>query len=140
MLYSWDVDVPANTAEASPVRQDLKLAYGVVSQVTVVFPPGCVGLVHLRVFRGGQQVWPSTADQDLAGDTFPVEWPEHYELTNEPYSMVARLWNLDDSYEHTVTIRIAVLPRRAVVAFALADVFGRLLGLLMPRRKMPGGG
>jgi len=140
MLYSWDITVPANTTVADPVRQDLKLGYGVVSQVTVLFPPGCARLVHLRIFRGANQIWPSTSDQDLSGDTFPIEWPEYYELVNHPFVVVARLWNEDDTYEHTVTIRIAVLPRKAVVAYALADALSRLFSVLSPRRLFTGGG
>ena len=46
MLYVLALTIPANTAEATPYEEDLKLTDGVITRVEVEFPAGCAGLAH----------------------------------------------------------------------------------------------
>ena len=111
MFYEFRITTPANTPSTAPLETLLQLDAGAITAVEVLFPPGCVGLVHLTINDERHQVWPSNADSDLAGDTFPIAWDDAFELVDPPYTLRADTWNEDDSYPHTVTIRLELVPR-----------------------------
>lgn len=138
MLYNWIITVPKNTTRLAPVEVELTLAIGIVTWYSVLFPPGCAGLVHCKIFHREHQIVPSKGDQDLSGDTFPIEWNDFYELYGRPANFLARCWNADDTYAHNVTIRIAVVPRRAVVPLGIIDAIKELFRTLSPKRIFPG--
>ena len=138
MLYNWIIPVPKNTPQTAPVEQKMSLAIGIVTWYSIVFPPGCAGLVHCKIYHREHQIVPSKDDQDLSGDTFPIEWTDYYELYERPADFLARCWSEDDTYPHNVTIRIAVVPRRAIVPLAIADALKGLFGVLSPKRIFTG--
>lgn len=110
MDYAVSLTIPANTLEADAVESVLELCYGTVERVTVLFPPGPSGLVHVRIFRHTRQIWPSTPGESYVGNktmyTFAENWPIH-EL---PHEVVVQGWNLDDTYEHTVYVHLVIPP------------------------------
>ncbi len=110
MFYEYTITVTAGTAKAAPVEEELALAPGIVNQVAVQFLAGCVGEVHISIWRGEHQVWPGNVDGDIAGENNVVAWVEAYELKEEPYAMTVKGWAPNTSYDHTVTVRFAVLP------------------------------
>ncbi|MCL5026639.1 MAG: hypothetical protein M1531_09145 [Chloroflexi bacterium] len=110
MFYSLPLTIPANTTEADAQEVDLKLAPGVIHRVGLTFPAGCVGLAHARILRSGHQLWPTNPDQDFALDDTQVEWDDYFELNEDPFSVLIQAWNQDDTYAHTITVRIGVVP------------------------------
>lgn len=134
MLFVANITVAKSTTEASPKSQVLKIAHGIISWVSVSFPPGCVGLAHCVILHHEHQVWPSTENMSLAGDTFPIEWNEYYESYQPPYELKVKAWNEDDTYQHIITVRIAVLPRKAIVAATITDWLKSAVNSLSPKR------
>lgn len=134
MLFEWQIDVASNTTKAIPVEQDLLLAHGIITWVSIFFPPGCHQMVKCAIFHREHQIFPSRSDEVIAGNASPVEWTEYYEMYQPPYDLKARLWSPNTVYAHTITVRIAVLPRKAIIALALVDSIKGLFGLFMPRR------
>lgn len=110
MFYEYTLTVPAGTAQADAVEAELALAPGIVNQVAIQFLSGCVGEVHVSIWRGEHQVWPGNVDGDIAGENNTVAWVEAYELVEEPYAMTVKGWAPNTSYEHVITVRFAVLP------------------------------
>lgn len=149
MLFVWEIVVPKNTTRDNPEIRDLYLATGIITWYSFLFPPGCAGLVHCSVLHHNHQIVPSKLHatkritaagatvhevKDLSGDMFPIEWTDYYELYGMPYMLEARCWNEDDTYPHTITIRIAVLPRKAILALAIVDSIKSAFGVLSPKR------
>lgn len=134
MLFTWDIAVTSGTTKADPKTQILKIAHGIISWVSVTFPPGCQRLVHASLRFHENKIVPSTEDMYLTGDTFPIEWNEYYEAYQPPYELKAELWNEDDTYAHTVTIRVAILPRKAVTPTSIADSLKEFFLGLIPRQ------
>ena len=133
MMYSYAIPIPANTTEGDPVEQDLTLTHGIITHVEVEFPPGCAGLVHLVVTRYGSQLWPLNPDGDLASDGYVIPWDEEYDLTQAPYTLRAVAWNDDDTFAHTLTIRITLSPIAGRTALQemhyILQTFARLVGI-----------
>mgnify|MGYP001573842207 CR=1 FL=1 len=109
-FYEFDITSPANTLQADPTEQLVSLNAGVITHVAVQIPRGCVGLVHAQIWRADFQVWPTNPEGDFQGDNVFIEWDEEYVLEDEPLDLRLIIWNLDDSYAHTITFRFALQP------------------------------
>ena len=132
MFFEYSLTIPANTAQAAPAELEMPLSPGTVARVDVQFPRGCVGLVHVQVWREEHQVWPVNLDGDISAEGAVVSWPEDYDLTEKPLALTLRGWNDDDSYPHTVTFRCAIMPlEQKEEAKASAGLLRRLVGSLI---------
>jgi hypothetical protein len=109
MYYQATVRVPANVLETAPTLTRLSITRGVIQQILVGFPAGCAGLVHVQVFHGGWQVCPWTPGEDLAWDGYVYEFQTRYPVVAEPYELVVRAWNEDDTYEHRIFVGVSML-------------------------------
>jgi len=138
MLFTTDINIPKSTTSADPVVEILKIAHGIVTWISVLFPPGCARLAHAVILHHEHQIAPSTENMDLSGDTFPIAWDEYYESYQPPYELKIKAWNEDDTYPHKITVRVAVLPRKAIIALAIVDAIKGLFGILSPRRIFTG--
>ena len=109
MLYEYSLTIAANTPEAAPATLAAPLAPGTVARVDVQFPSGCVGLVHVQIWRREHQVWPGNLDGDISAEGMVVSWPEDQDLDDEPFAVQLRGWNEDDTFPHKITFRFALL-------------------------------
>lgn len=114
MLYEVDLDVPANTPEKTPVKGTIKLTKGIVNKVGVQFPIGTRATVHVRIYRGGHQVWPTNPDGDIKADGFVVEWDEFYNIDDEPVDLTVMAWSTADTYQYTITTRVNLISPEIV--------------------------
>ena len=122
MFYSFDITIPANTLQASPQKTILKLCYGIIHKVDIVFPSGCSGLVGISVNNATHQVWPTNRGQHFCSDGETISWREFLENTTEPFELNALAWNTDQTYEHRLTVRVGVLPLSVVAPWLLAYI------------------
>lgn len=135
MLYEVNVTSPANTPATAPTEVLARLQKGVVTAVSLQIPQGCMGLARAQVWRGASQLWPSTPGAYFKGDGAAIEWAEDYELDDEPLSLRLRVWNIDDTYAHTLTFRFAVISlQQAEEARAMPGLIQRIAGVLFGRR------
>ncbi len=139
MFYDFAITVPADTALATPVTQDMQLTAGVVHQVEIGFPSGCAGLVHVRIGQPEATYLPTNPEGSFASDGYVIRFNEHKELSAGSNLLTAFAWNLDDTYPPTITVRIGVLPRDAVLVLALAKFITNLISILSPKRIFGGG-
>ena len=110
MLYTTDITTPANTAEADAVKTTLKLTHGIVHRVSIGFPDGCAGLAHLQLYRFEHQVWPTNSEADFNWNNVNLEWDDYFELLKGPFTLMAKTWNEDDTYQHIITVRLGIVP------------------------------
>jgi hypothetical protein len=110
MNYELRLTVPKNTTKELPVEATLKIHPGVVTRVRLLWPARTSQLGHAQVLHWGIVVWPPYDDQNFTGDGVPIEWNEEYEILDAPYELVVRAWNDDDTYSHTLTFGVAILP------------------------------
>jgi len=133
VLYVLALTIPANTAEAAPHEEDLKLTDGVITRVEVEFPAGCAGLAHTYARQAIHQVFPTNPDGDLCSDNYVAAWMDYEDLDTDPRILTIGGWNLDDTYDHTITWRIELTPReiaeRMKTQQGMLAGIGRLLGI-----------
>lgn len=133
MLFKKTITIPANTTEASPTIETLEIANGVITKFMVRPRAGHHGLAHLVILHREHQIAPSTEGMNIHGDAFPIDWEEYYESYQPPYELYLRGWNEDDTYEHSFDVYVAILPRKAILAFAVADAIQNVFSLLTPK-------
>lgn len=141
MLFQGSLTIPPNTTKEEAVTTTFPIRRGIVSKFMVRPRTGHAALAHLIILHHEHQIAPSIENTDLHGDTFPVDWEDYYELYQPPYELKLIGWNDDDTYEHTFDVFVAVLPRKAVIVTAIADIFANFLdrvaslfGVFFPRK------
>lgn len=125
--YAWDITIPANTTKASPVEQDLDLNIGVITKAEIKFPAGCHGLVKIRLFHHGFQLIPLSRPEWVTGDDETVPTEAYYELVETPAQLKFVGCSPDTYYDHTVTVRVTVLPKAVATFMPLVDVMTKFL-------------
>lgn len=109
MQYELRVTAPANGTRSTAEWRELAVVPGVIRRVELQFPDGCAGLVHAQVWRWWRCLWPTNPEADFMADGYVIGFEERYPMDEKPYTLWLRLWNLDDTYEHTVTLRVTLL-------------------------------
>ena len=140
MLFQASITIPKDTASTAPTVATFDIAKGIITRFMVRPRPGHSGLAHLVILHHNHQIAPSNPDGDLHGDIHPLDWEDYYESYEPPYTLELRGWNDDDTYPHTFDVFVAILPRKAVLAYAIADAIRGIFGALSPRRIFTAGG
>jgi len=128
VFYDFTLTVPANTDYTTPIERRMRLTKGVIHRVEVDFPVGTRALVHVQIFRGGHQIFPTNPDGDMKTDGQVIAWDEHEELDDEPLELVAKGWSTANTYDYDIAIRIGLLSKEVIYPFT--GLFGTLRKVL----------
>jgi len=110
MIHSAIITVPASTTQANPYEQTIQISRGIIHRWIVYFPPGSLGEVKLQLMHGGEHILPSTGEGYLLGNDFKLEGDDFREMLSEPYELIARGWNDDTVYDHTIYLWTFIRP------------------------------
>lgn len=138
MLFAKSFTVLTTHTKAAPLVDTIPIAHGIITLVSITMPSGCHGLVYCRLRHHEKAVFPTDEDMYITADTQPVEWNEYHESYQPPYELKFEGWAYETRYDHVVTVRVAVLPRKAIVSLAIVDALRGILGMLSPRRILSG--
>ena len=128
MGFAWDITVPKNTTITDPKEQILKLTYGVIVKIDIKFPRGCHNMVKIRLTRGGlKNVCPMNPDEWIIGDNETVSFPMYYEIEDRPMQLEFTAISPETGYEHMITVRVSLLPRRVASMIPLIELLTKLL-------------
>lgn len=110
MDFWFDVTTPANTLEKDAIITELKLTAGTIVTVWLLHPEGCQGLAHATISEGGHQAYPYPPGSSYHGNSVPMIFEDNYEV-EAPATLTLKTWNLDDTYEHIIFVRITLIRR-----------------------------
>jgi len=116
MIFTHDLYLPFGGSASNPKFESFKIARGLIYRVEFQFPAGCAGLAHLRIYDGGHQLWPSSLGKDFHVDGPVIAFDDLYFKLAAPYELVAWGYNTDDTYNHTIYIRIGLAETDAFMA------------------------
>lgn len=100
---------------------------GVITKLDIKFPPGCHGLVKVRIFRSRFQLVPLSKDEWITGDGESVPTEGFYDLSVTPSELEFVGCSPGTTYDHTVTVRIQILPKSIATFGPLVDLLMRFL-------------
>lgn len=134
MDFWFDKTTPANTAQDDALETKLHLCSGTIIQVWMFHPEGCHGLAYASVHHGGHQLYPNNPEKSYHGNAVPMTWSDNYKLGGPPI-LKLKTWNLDDTYDHTVYVRVTVLrPEESPGIAAMLQILRAIQALLTGRR------
>jgi len=110
MMYVFPITTPAATPPTAKLKTILPLACGKITRIDIQFPSGLQGYAHLALNRGLHQLFPSNQAGDFASSQETIWWNENYDIDQAPFQLEAFTWNLDNTYPHTITVRIVLEP------------------------------
>jgi hypothetical protein len=74
--------------------------------------------------EGVYQIFPTSPGSFFADDSYTLPVDEFYILDKSPTSLSWKLWNLDDTHDHTIRATVIVLPLEVVIPlYGLQEVF-----------------
>lgn len=109
MIYKIDIPVSANVAIKDATDTTMLLTSGRIKKVEIYFPWGCAGLVGLQIIRNTWQLAPITRGQWLKGNDLLLSHTYDYDLNVEPYELIIKSYNLDDTYQHNPFVIIEII-------------------------------
>ena len=108
--YLYEISIPANTSFYSPSVTDLALSPGILTRLTLGFPPGCAALLRVQILQDERVIYPSNSDNSYGWDDifFVLEpflvIPEDYRM-----ALAVRAWNDDTLFSHSLLVNINVV-------------------------------
>lgn len=106
------VTAPPSTPEYAPVSVLENSPVPLITSGSFRFLAGCAGLVGARlVHRTNRSVAPINSRAWATGDGELVGWDGFFEMDGPPYDLALEVYNLDDTYPHTIEARAVVRPR-----------------------------
>lgn len=131
MYYAWNITLTKDGSSASPEKTVLLLEKGTIIRCETVFPSGCAGLVFTHIDDALHQVYPKNPDYQYSGNGESIIASDEYDLKEEPFQLQFYGWNTDEIYDHTITVRIQIVPKREIVRLALSEIM-RFMNLQKP--------
>ncbi len=116
MIYTADIETDSGQTKANPLITVIKVTKGLVYRVEIEFAPGAAGLHHVVIFDGGYQVWPSTPGQTFHGGWSIIGFDDTYLKMAAPFEFKAYSWNLDETYDHLIQVRIGMVSDEVFMA------------------------
>lgn len=116
MIYAKDITTPKNTPASAPVITPLILTRGLIYKVEVEFPPGPSGYLHCFMLHGSHQFCPIPDGETFRSDSAVIDFEDTYPMQTEPFRINIHTYNLDDTYDHWLQVRIGVVSKEVFMA------------------------
>ncbi|MBA7471395.1 hypothetical protein ES707_06701 [subsurface metagenome] len=116
MIYLATIPIPEKRPETNPIKRILEINKGLIWRIEAEYPAGCCGLVHLQIFDGSYQLFPATPGESLRGDAVTVSYDDLYLKTAAPFELTLKAWNEDETYPHTIQVRIGMATSEAFMS------------------------
>lgn len=102
MIFSGSITVPAGTTKGNPEIQRVKLTSGVITQIDIMYPPGCAHEVCITFNRALHQIYPTNPDGYFIGDGVNISGGVFHVLKVEPLEIQVYGWSPSANYDHTI--------------------------------------
>lgn len=116
MIYQTTITTVKGPAAFTLKQSTLKVTKGLVYKVEIAFPPGCAGLLKVKIFDGGHQVWPSNNNESFSTDGHIISFDDTLLKLAAPFQYTIHTVNEDTIYDHSVTIRIGMVSEEMYIA------------------------
>lgn len=111
MIYTANITTLKDTEKTALKKTTIHVTKGLVYKIEFFFPTGSSGLMGVAVFDGLFQVWPSSVGEFFIGEGQVISFDDLYLKETEPFQFQAYTYNEDDTYPHTVSVRIGLVSK-----------------------------
>jgi len=131
MLFPYTFTIPANTEKTSPAKMTFTLREGILTEITILIPPGHCDLAHLVIKDGDTQIVPELPAESVHGDNIVLRFRVDRYLYQPFYDLYGYGWNDDDTYDHDFILYFEVEPRAIAYPHELIVTELKYLSALM---------
>jgi len=110
--YGFSKTVAKATTEDNADTVSIRVGKGICRAVHLIIPPGCSGLVYVQMFYQNIQIFPVPRGTSVRGDGIQHEFTVEFPIYDEPRVIKMKIWNLDDTYSHTISGTITMEEER----------------------------
>jgi len=122
MIYTVTINtLVANTID-NAVNTTLRVTKGFVYRLELDIHQGAAGLLHVQIFDGSFQLYPSSPKETFYGDGLQLRFDESYLKLVEPFEFTIKTWNVDATYDHKCQVRIGMVSKEIFMARFLPSV------------------
>jgi len=93
-----------------------------LQKLKLYFRVGCANLVFVHLDDALHQVWPKAPEYKFIGDGAHIVCTDEYEIKEPPFTIQFHGWNTDELYNHTITIRIQIVPAKEILHKVIGEV------------------
>ena len=136
MIYQKTISTVITDFAVTPKRTVLNVTKGLVYKVEIAFPPGSAGLLKVKIYDGGHQVWPSNPDEYFATEAQTISFDDTLLKLAAPFQYDIYTWNKCEKFTHEVTVRIGMVSQEIYIARFLPSVaYEQMLKVLSEETK-----
>jgi len=128
MFFSFNIDVSADTSEATAEETELELAAGVIHQIDFLFPVNSNREIRVKIMQAAYQLCPTNRDDSIRANNTCVSTREFYELIPGANILTVKAWNTHATDDFMFTVNIGVLPKRILQPFSFQELLKAALG------------
>lgn len=136
MLYSKHITLLAGKTEETKTSVNFNINKGWIYRAWLIFPPGCAGLVKVRVEHQGHPIIPVNKSDYIKADNYTFELPMFLEIKSEPYLITFEGWNEDEAYDHTITLMLLILPKEFILPVGAVEGIMESLSNLIIKKEV----
>jgi hypothetical protein len=115
MILVKTITIPANTLKSNRLMVPWKIVNGLVYRFELYFPPGSSGLVGVHVQDASVNIYPFDESEDFIGDNTTIAFDDELLYTGATRQLDVYVYNEDDTYEHTIQLRMGLLADEQLV-------------------------
>lgn len=134
--YFYEALFPAGGSKVNRIEHDLEMTSGIVHDLIIDFPAGCLYLVYIRVMRGSMSIFPRNQGAFYAYENYQLRIGDFWILDPREKLLKLEGYNLDDTYSHT--IRVALQITHPEVYFAERGIQASLEELVTLQKQFLG--
>lgn len=121
MIFAGSITIPAGTSKTSPEIVRMKISPGIITQINIMFPPGCGHEAYINFNRGLHQIYPTNPDGYFIGDGVNIAGEVFHVIKVDPFQVQIHGWSPNASYDHTIQFYLWI--KKAWQLNTLSDEF-----------------
>ena len=133
MFYETELTIPAGRTEANPIEGILKVTHGIIHHVEVEFRSGTDFTAWVKLNLREVTLFPTNPDGWFKADGRAIVFNDYRPVFSAPYEIKIVGCAPSSTYDHTVYVRIGILPQEALDPMTglrgLFNKFFKLVGL-----------
>jgi len=106
--FFFEKTFTAGGTKKTALEEKLELVSGVVHNVVLDFPAGCLYLCNVRIMRASFSVWPRNQGAYYKYEDFQLEIKDSWILPDGQKHLTLQGYNLDDTEDHTISVALQV--------------------------------
>lgn len=124
MIFAASITIPAGRLKNDPKIERLKISSGVITQINVLFPPGCAHEAFVTLNRSLHQIYPTNPDGYFIGDGVNLSGEVFHVINVDPLEVQIYGWSPNATYDHTIHLYLWI--KKAWQLNPLSDEFWRM--------------